>query len=116
VVAAGLTVTGFPLVTGPTPLSTEPVPPEKTAINVVELAGVIAGAPAVKLEITGGGITVSLSGALVAPAYVAVMFVDPPPLLVASPRVPDELLIVATDVLEEFHVARFVTSRVLPSR
>ena len=51
---AGVTVTAIPLVTVPMPLLIAPVPPEKTAVNVVEFPAVIVAAPAVKLLITGG--------------------------------------------------------------
>jgi hypothetical protein len=53
-------------------LSIEPVPFENAGVNVVELPGVIATAPAVKLVIVGGGTTVT----------VAVAVTDVPALLV----------------------------------
>ena len=67
-----MTVTGVPLITGPTLLSMEPVPPEKTAVRVVEFPGVTAGAPAVKLVIAGAATTVTVA---VAVADVPALFV-----------------------------------------
>jgi hypothetical protein len=54
VVVDGAIVTGAPLVTAPTPLLIVPVPPEKTAVKVVELPAVIVLAADVKLVMTGG--------------------------------------------------------------
>jgi hypothetical protein len=62
VVVPGETFTGVPLVTAPTPLFTLPVPPLKTAVNVVELPDVIVAAPALKLVATGAGRIVSVAG------------------------------------------------------
>ena len=58
----------------------------------------------------GGGVTAKVVVPLTAPE-VAVMVVLPAPAPVASPP----LLIVATFVAEEFHVAEFVRFCVLPS-
>jgi len=61
VVAVGVTVTGVPLATAPTPLLIVPVPPENTAVSIVELPAVIVFAPGVKLLIVGAGTTVTVT-------------------------------------------------------
>jgi hypothetical protein len=58
-----VTVTGVPLTTAPTPLLTLPVPPEKTAVRVVEFPAVIVLPAAVKLAIIGAGTTVTVTDA-----------------------------------------------------
>jgi hypothetical protein len=68
VVAAGVTVTGVPLITAPMPLLIVPVPPENTAVSEVELAAVIVLAPAEKLVIAGAGTTVTVTVADTEPA------------------------------------------------
>lgn len=60
VVAEGVTVTAVPLVTVPTLLLTDPVPPLNTAVSVVELPAPIVEAAAVKLLITGGATTINV--------------------------------------------------------
>ena len=64
VVAAGVTVTGVPLMTGPTPLLILPVPPEKTGVKVVDVPAAIVAAPAVKLVMAGAAITVTVAVAV----------------------------------------------------
>jgi len=61
VVAAGVIVTGVPLVTGPTPLLTLPVPPLNTAVRVVELGETIVASAGVKLVIEGAATTVTVT-------------------------------------------------------
>src|SRR5258708_129075 len=104
VIAGGgttVTVTGLRLVTCPTPLLTAPVPPENTAVNVVEFPAVMVAAPAVKLVIAGGGTAVTLSVAVppmpISPARMVAVPVFTP---VARPP-----LTVATDVLDEVQFA-----------
>jgi hypothetical protein len=61
VVAAGLTLTGVPLVTGRLPGLITPVPPEKTAVRLeLPPAGIVSGL-ATKLVIVGGGYTVTVT-------------------------------------------------------
>jgi hypothetical protein len=101
-VLAGVTVTAVPLVTAPTPGLTVPVPPEKTPVRVVEFPEVIIAAPAVKLEITGGGTLPTVSIAVPAmPINPARMVVVPVFIPVARPL----LLTVATDGLDELQFA-----------
>jgi hypothetical protein len=63
-VVEGVIFTGVPLVTGPTPLFTEPVPPLNVAVSVVEFPTVIVEEPALKLVIAGGGTTVTVACAV----------------------------------------------------
>jgi hypothetical protein len=75
VVADGVTVTGVPLLTDPTP-PIVPVPPLNTADSVVELPAVIDAAPAVKLLIRGagaGGVTVIVAVAVAVAGAVAAL-------------------------------------------
>lgn len=59
VVAAGVTATAVPLVTGILPGVITPVPPEKTAVRFEDMPAVIVGRLATKLAIAGGaGFTV----------------------------------------------------------
>ena len=60
VVAAGVMVTAVLLVTVPTPLLMEPVPPLNTAVSVVEVPAVIVVFAAVKLVMAGGATTVNM--------------------------------------------------------
>jgi hypothetical protein len=60
VVVAGLTVTGMPLVTGPTLLSTLPVPPVKLAVRVGDWPWRIVEGEATKLLIAGAATTVTI--------------------------------------------------------
>jgi len=57
VVVVGEMVTGVPLVTGPTPWSTLPVPLLNTAVSVVEFPEVIVDDAGVKLVSTGAATT-----------------------------------------------------------
>ena len=66
VVADGVTVTGVPLVTAPTPLLMLPVPLTKTGVSVVECPAVIVAEPDTKLETAGAGNTVTVKPLLVA--------------------------------------------------
>jgi len=61
VVEAGEMVTGVPLATTPTLLSTLPAPLLKTPVNVVEVPAVIVAAAEMKLVITGGATTVTVA-------------------------------------------------------
>src|ERR1019366_7948820 len=66
VVAAGVIVTAVPLVTAPTLLLTDPVPPANTAVSVVEFPAVMVACPARKLVIAGAATTVSFAAVVVA--------------------------------------------------
>jgi len=66
VVAEGVTVTGVPLVTAPTPLLILPVPLTNTGVNVVECPAVIEADPDKKLVTAGAGNTVTVNPLLVA--------------------------------------------------
>ena len=57
--------TGDPLVTAPTPLFTEAVPPVNTAVSVVGFPEMIVADPGPKLVITGGATTVTVAVAVV---------------------------------------------------
>jgi hypothetical protein len=61
VVAAGVIFTAVPLVTVPTLVSIEPLPPLKTAVSVVEVPSVIVVFAAAKLVITGAATTVTVA-------------------------------------------------------
>lgn len=61
VVTVGEMFADVPLVTGPTPRSTLPVPLPNTAVNVVEFPETIVAEPGVKLVITGAGTTVTVA-------------------------------------------------------
>lgn len=65
-------MTGVPLVTAPTPWSTLPVPPVKTAVRVVELPVTIVASPDVKLVIAGAGTTVTVVVSVMVAGVVAV--------------------------------------------
>jgi hypothetical protein len=111
VVAAGVTVTDAPLVTGPTLLLMLPVPPEKTAVRVVELPVVIVAAAAVKLLITIGP-TIRFAVPLT-PFCAAVIVAVPLPFALATPaRSP--LLNDATAVFDEVQFTEVVKSFVEP--
>jgi len=71
-------LTGTPLVTVPTPWSTVPVPPLKTAVSVVEVPAVIVPAAGVKLVIAGAATTprVKVCCALGAVPLFAVMVIE----------------------------------------
>jgi hypothetical protein len=73
VVADGEMLTGAPLITAPTPWSTLPVPPLNTAVSVVEFPETIAGAPGVKLVITGTATTVTVACAVAVAGVGAVL-------------------------------------------
>lgn len=66
------------------------------------------------IEINSAAVTVSRVLPLTEPE-VAVMVVEPCPVLLASPALPVALLMVAIFVAEEFQVAEVVRSCVLPS-
>ena len=69
VAVVGPMVTAVPLITAPTLVSTEPVPPVNTAVSVVEVPSVIVVFAATKLVITGAATTVTVTGSVaVAPA------------------------------------------------
>jgi hypothetical protein len=60
VVAAGLTLTGVPLMTARLPGVITPVPFEKTAVRLALPPTVIVAGAATKLVIVGGGFTVTV--------------------------------------------------------
>jgi len=66
VVAEGVTFTGVPLVTAPTPLLILPVPLMNTGVNVVDFPAVIVAAPDKKLVTAGAGNTVTVKPLVVA--------------------------------------------------
>ena len=104
-VAAGVTVTGVPLITAPMPLLIVPVPPEKTAVKVVELPAVMVDAPALKLLMTGGATPPTVRLAVPAmPLMVAEIVTVPLLTPVATPLA----FTVATDDLLEVHLAEEV--------
>jgi hypothetical protein len=74
-------------------------------------AGVVPFAGVTEIDTIAAGPTVSAAELLVMPERLAVMFVVPAATAVVNPA----LLIVAADVLEEFHVAELLTSVVEPS-
>ena len=61
VVAAGVTLTGVPLVAGRLPGVMTPVPPVKTAVRFELCPAVIVAGFAVKLEMIGAGTTVTVA-------------------------------------------------------
>jgi hypothetical protein len=102
VVVAGVTVTGVLLATAPTPLLIVPVPPEKTAVRVVEFPAVMVDAPALKLLMTGGATPPTVRLAVpVMPLIVTEIVTVPLLTPVATPLA----LTVATDDLLEVHLA-----------
>lgn len=86
-------LTATPEVTTPMPLSTPPVPPEKTAISVVLVPAVMVGCAAVKLVITGTAKTctvvcaVTLVPAELVTVSVKIVVADRLPVLTATPEV-----------------------------
>ena len=73
VVVVGEMVTGVPLVTGPTPWSTLPVPLLNTAVSVVEVPETIVADAGEKLVITGAGTTVTVACAVMEAGVVAAL-------------------------------------------
>ena len=74
-------------------------------------AGTVPLAGVTPMDISAGGPTVSVAELLVMPSRLAVMLVVP----TATPLANPALLIVAADVLEEFHTAALLRSVVDPS-
>lgn len=68
-----------------------------------------------RIDISASGVTVSVALFEVMPDRLAVIVVVPCPTDVASPCVPDVLLMVATPGSDEFQVTNDVTSGALPS-
>ena len=65
---AGATVFENPVVTPPTPLSIDPVPPLKAPVSVLGLPCFTAAGEAAKLVMRGAATTVTVTGALLTEA------------------------------------------------
>ena len=87
------------------------------AVNCSPSPTIRLGEPAVTvMDVSTAAVTVKLKdGAEVTPFKLAVMFVLPGVMPLATPCVPAVLLMVATAVLEEVQVTAFVRSCVEPS-
>jgi hypothetical protein len=87
-VFAGDTVAAVPVVTVPTELLTEPVPPVNTPVRVVDVAAVIVEAAAVKLVMDGAATTLNVKGCVAfgKVPLLAVMVIDETPGAAAVPE------------------------------
>ena len=91
------------------------VPVAVNCLVVVEAMLISAEAGDTVIDTNLAGVTVSVAALEAMPEKLAVIVVVPSEKDVASPFVPDVLLIVAIPVTEEFHITDVVISRVVLS-